>query len=61
MNNAELCDRIRNVAMSETKDFGDTFKSSIIEKIAAHFDLEAPRVLGEQLKKKQKRVCDISY
>lgn len=55
MNNAELCDRIRNVAMSETKDFGDTFKSSIIEKIAAHFDLEAPRVLGEQLKKKTKK------
>lgn len=59
MNNAELCDRIRNVAMSETKNFSDTFTSSVIERIVAHFDLEAPRILGEQHVDRNKSLQDI--
>lgn len=59
MNNAELCDRIRNVAMSETRNFGDTFKSSIIEKTIAHFDLESPHISGEMYVDRNKSLQNI--
>lgn len=59
MNNAELCNRIRNVAMDETNNFSNTFKSSIIERIVAHFNLDAPKILGEQHIDRNKSLQDI--
>ena len=59
MNNAELCERIREVAMSETNNFHDTFKNSIIEKIVAHFNLAKPKIQGEQYINRNKSLCDI--
>lgn len=59
MNNTELCERIREAAMSETNDFHDTFKSSIIEKIVAHFNLAEPKIQSEQYIDRQKSLRDI--